>query len=38
MSLRMKVPLSPNPFARGNIFSNDTEGDDIAERIKKGDI
>ena len=38
MSVRMKVPLSPNPFARGNIFSNDTEGDDIAERIKKGDV
>ena len=35
MSIRVKSPSSPNPFGRGNIFSNDTEGDDIAKRIKR---
>ena len=38
MSIRVKSPSSPNPFGRGNIFSNDTEGDDIAKRIKRGAV
>ena len=35
MSIRVKSPSSPNPFGRGNIFSNDTEGDDTISKLNK---